>query len=94
MKNINFLSLGCVHLPRLEYYFPFSSFFFFFFLPELFTVKPPQHRIQTLSNSTYQEGPGPAEIKGTTLGDPPHTGPPKFRSFEPLELDRSKFQNG
>ena len=31
------------------------------------------------------------EIKGARLGDPPQSGPSKFRTFKPLELDESKF---
>ena len=31
------------------------------------------------------------EIKGSRLGVPPQLGPPKFRAFEPLELDESDF---
>ena len=31
------------------------------------------------------------EIKGARLGDPPQSGPSKFRTFKPLELDESDF---
>ena len=31
------------------------------------------------------------EIKGARLGDPPQSGPPKFRTYKPLELDESDF---
>ena len=31
------------------------------------------------------------EIKIAWLGDPPQSGPPKFRTFRPLELDESDF---
>ena len=31
------------------------------------------------------------EIKGARLGDPPQSGPTKFRTFKPLELDESDF---
>ena len=33
------------------------------------------------------------EINGARLGDPPQLGPPKFRTFKPLELGESDFLN-
>ena len=34
------------------------------------------------------------EIKGARLIVPPQSGPPKFRTFKPLELDESDFKMG
>ena len=34
------------------------------------------------------------EIKSATSVDPPQSGPPKFCTFKPLELDESIFWNG
>ena len=31
------------------------------------------------------------EIKGARLGNPPQSGPPKFRTFKQLELDKLDF---
>ena len=72
----------------------FSYFFFFFFLLlstfKLLNVMYSKFERLKISGRTF------VRLKSEVPGwrDPLQSGSPKFRTFEPLELDGSNFRNG